>query len=330
MRPMRDVRLHSFCSVKGGVGKSTLAVACARRLANSGRVPVLIDADLTGTSLADGLNLVAPRVALTEGGTMDLSQPAPGGFYTSTETRALRSVRRGTAQREPAPPPPYLNDVLVYDPEIRAEAALWRAAQPDGVHYLPSSALDDDVRQALHWLHGPHPFEWVQRFTWLLDGLLCALPAVSDFVIDLPPGVWGFTHELMVLISTLSASKPLPAQYPDWSNLRWQVNPFLVLTPDRNGLLPSLEYFARTRLRVPNLRPLLNRRTEAAESVRARARRLLGSPLSALGMDQHLVFIDEDPEQLGQLFTTGDETPSGVAPEWSRFDTILRLEVAHG
>jgi hypothetical protein len=323
----RDIRLHSFCSVKGGVGKSTLAVACAQHLAASGRVPVLIDADLTGTSLADGLNLIAPRVALGEGGTMDLSQVLRAGFHTSSETRALRSARRGTAQREPAPPPPYLNDVLVYDPEIRAEAALWRAAQPDGVLYMPSSALDDDVNAALHWLHGPRPFEWVQRFTWLLDGLLCVLPTVTDFVIDLPPGVWGFTHELMVLISTLSASKPLPAEYPDWSRLRWHVNPFLVLTSDSNGLLPSLEYFARTLLRVPNLRPLLNRRTEAAESVRTRARRLLGPPLSDLGTEQRLVFIDEDPEQLGQLFKTTTKTTEGPRPEWKQLAPALRLEV---
>lgn len=330
MTATRDIRLHSFCSVKGGVGKSTLAVACARRLASSGRVPVLIDADLTGTSLADGLHLVAPRVAVTEEGTMDLSRVSPAGFHTASETRTLRSVRRGTSQREPAPPPPYLNDVLAYDPEIRAEAALWSAPQPDGVLYLPSSALDDDVNEALHWLHGPQRFEWVQRFTWLLDGLLCAVPAITDFIVDLPPGVWGFTHELMVLISTLSASKPLPAQYPDWSALRWHVNPFLVLTSDRNGLLPSLEYFARTLLHVPSLRPLLNRRTEAAELVRARARRLLGPPLNDLGMEQHLVFIDEDPEQLGQLFRMAAEAAAGPAPDWSRFDTALRLEVASG
>src|SRR5690606_18456218 len=146
-----------------------------------------------------------------EEGTMDLSRVSPAGFHTASETRTLRSVRRGTSQREPAPPPPYLNDVLAYDPEIRAEAALWSAPQPDGVLYLPSSALDDDVNELPTWWPGPRRFEWVQRFTWLLDGLLCAVPAITDFIVDLPPGVWGFTHELMVLISTLSASKPLPA-----------------------------------------------------------------------------------------------------------------------
>ena len=54
---MRSVTLHVFASVKGGVGKSTLAVQCARLCAAAGRPTVLFDFYFTGTSLADGLPL---------------------------------------------------------------------------------------------------------------------------------------------------------------------------------------------------------------------------------------------------------------------------------
>jgi MinD-like ATPase involved in chromosome partitioning or flagellar assembly len=58
----RAIRVHAFASAKGGVGKSSLAVGCARIVAEQSGVPVLIDADVTGSSLADGLALVAPRL----------------------------------------------------------------------------------------------------------------------------------------------------------------------------------------------------------------------------------------------------------------------------
>jgi hypothetical protein len=40
-----------------------------------------------------------------------------------------------------------------------------------------------------------------------------------------------------------------------------------------------------------------------------------------------LVFIDEDPDELGQLFKRDDEGPVEFAPNWSQLDQALRLEV---
>jgi len=54
---MRPLGLHVFCSVKGGVGKSTLAVVTGKLLASLGRVPVVVDLDMLGASLADGRDL---------------------------------------------------------------------------------------------------------------------------------------------------------------------------------------------------------------------------------------------------------------------------------
>ena len=42
----REIKLHIFASAKGGVGKSTLAVTCAKLIAaGRARLPVVIDAD---------------------------------------------------------------------------------------------------------------------------------------------------------------------------------------------------------------------------------------------------------------------------------------------
>src|SRR5262245_46570481 len=47
----REVTLHAFSSIKGGVGKSTLAVVAANLLARRGRRCLVVDVDLIGTSL---------------------------------------------------------------------------------------------------------------------------------------------------------------------------------------------------------------------------------------------------------------------------------------
>ena len=90
----QPLRIHAFCSVKGGVGKSTLAVACATRLARQGREVVLIDADLTGSSLADGLTLEAPLVTSDAAGAMDLTAPATGEFLSAVDSEHLRDERQ--------------------------------------------------------------------------------------------------------------------------------------------------------------------------------------------------------------------------------------------
>jgi len=174
--------------------------------------------------------------------------------------RADRAAsKRGNVQ------PPYLNDVLGYDPDVRADAALWRNESNDGVRYLPSSAILGDVRASLRWLDSTRAFDWVCRLSWLIDGLLSNVPDLTDVVLDLPPGVWGFAHGVMVLVSALENDKPMPDAYPPWRELEvgMRVNPFLVVTPDRNDLVPGLEYFVRTLRNVPSLRPLLNRATSS-------------------------------------------------------------------
>src|SRR5688500_17844850 len=129
----RNITLHVFCSVKGGVGKSTLATTCAKLLAGSGRAPLLVDADLTGTSLADGLRLCAQKTALRPDGTVNVEAAPTGEFCTRDEVVRLRRRRRDTPERKGLPPAylndalrPYLDSKLEYEGEVRVDALFWR------------------------------------------------------------------------------------------------------------------------------------------------------------------------------------------------------------
>ncbi len=97
------IDLHVFASAKGGVGKSTLAVACAKLLAATpGCLPIVVDADMTGTSLADGLRGLPPP------------------FLNDALRPFLESK----------------TDELV---NVRVDSLLWHHEEDDDVWYLPSS-----------------------------------------------------------------------------------------------------------------------------------------------------------------------------------------------
>lgn len=327
----RTITLHAFCSAKGGVGKSTLAVACAKLLVRGGAVCVLIDADLTGTSLADGLDLCAPRVPLREDGTLDLDAPPVESFYSRAETRALRDKRMWRGSPERPSPPVFFNDALRYkneaDPmqECRIDALLWHAERDDGIRYLPSSPLRADVEYALGWLFvQPRKLAWLRRFAWLLDELSIRLPELTDVVIDLPPGVFGFAHEALQMMSSLSQGLPLPDGAPEWTrgDVLWKVRPFLVMSQDRNDLVVAMDFFAESYPALPELMPVVNRVTEGFESIRSRVRErfeargtisttgpeaaLAAAMGSVLPVDQLLRSIDDVREVLGQTFLDGD------------------------
>ncbi|NUQ75662.1 MAG: P-loop NTPase [Polyangiaceae bacterium] len=324
----RRVSIYAFCSIKGGVGKSTLAVASAKLLAGNGRVPVLIDADLTGTSLADGLLLRAPIVVRRADGGLDLEAAPTGKHYEVEDTIQLRSARKASAPSERPVPPAYLNDALTYvgvegGPDCRVDAIVWKHQNEDGVLYLPSSPLLRDVTISLGWLYKEEPFHWLLRFTWVLDALLQRSRDITDVVLDLPPGVFGFGHETLVLLSVLSSGEGLPEGFPAWkTDIQWDVRPFLVTTPDFNDILPALEYVAAQSGRLPTLVPILNRSTEAIAVVKEKVRHRLGRVLGALGIEERLEPIAAMPLTLGRIFIDQDLAMADARRELS--PTLLK------
>lgn len=317
---MRALGLHVFCSVKGGVGKSTLAVVTGKLLASLGRVPVVVDLDMLGASLADGLSLRAPRVE-TRDGLLNLEAPPSGEWASVAETRDLRDERKSWMERRgagvetltSAPPPVFLNDAFFYPVPMPGHdccigAFLWHHEREDGVGYLPSSPLREDARRSAPFsLGAAGGFAWVRRLAWILDALLEQRRDVTDIVIDLPPGTWGFAHEILVFSGTLGRHKHLPSGYPRWhETLNVRVNPFIVTSRDRSDHVLALEYLASVRSHVPGLRPLLNRAYEGVDALRRRVRDGLHPALRDLGIEQLLVAVPTLPSSLGQIFVDGD------------------------
>lgn len=271
--------LWAFCSAKGGVGKSTLAVATAKILAAQGRKCMLVDADLTGTSLSDGLRLCAPKVWRRADGEMDLDRE-PDGYLSREETLAARNKRMFAGPDAVREPPPFLNDVLVYrrdtmvprEPfqECLLRSVLWRHEKEDGVLYLPSSPAERDVDTALGWLYLESRHTWIGRMTWIFEAARTQIPELTDIVLDLPPGLFGFADEALELLAHIDSKEPMPEGYPPemaGSTGHWGVRPFLVTTPDRNDLGVALSYYMRRRKDFPRLTPVLNRGDEAPEEI---------------------------------------------------------------
>jgi hypothetical protein len=313
---MRAVDLYLYASVKGGVGKSTLAVVTAKLLASQARHPVVVDADLLGSSLADGLELCAPVVDEKDGAP-DYGAPPTGRWHDLQQTRALREQRKQWwAHQGPSPSPvalapAFLNDAILYSytnpttPECRVDAMLWRHATDDGVRYLPSSPLRDDAMRIAPLASGDPPhFAWTRRFAWLLDALVEHDEKITDIIVDLPPGTWGLAHETLVLASKLGA--PLPKGYPQWhTQLRWRVIPTLVTTPDRNDRLLAIEYWLMARDKIPALRVVMNRASEASAKLRAEIRGDLPEILRPLGLEDDVAFVAM-LHSLNRVFVGGD------------------------
>lgn len=322
-----DTGFYLFASVKGGVGKSSLAVVTAKWLASAGRRPLLVDADLTGTSLSDGLKLVAPKLPVDAEGTLSLVAPAEG-FLSYEETRAARRRRDAAGHTDLPIGIPFLNDALGFygdDNDCRVDAMFWRHEVDDGVKYLPSSALRCDIEGALTWLNDPKPFAWVRRLAWVLEAALRYCPDITDVILDLPPGVWGFTHEALVLASNM-AQGPLVEGYPAWPERQWNIRPFLVCSADSNDVLVALDYVGRHSVELPGLVPILNRPAIAIDRVREAVALEIAAatPFGALGLEQKLVKADFIPS-LARIFIDRDVS---VGPEVESLGRTLAMPAA--
>ncbi|MBX3223367.1 MAG: hypothetical protein KF795_22840 [Labilithrix sp.] len=268
-----------------------------------------MDADLLGTGLAEALELRAPKVPSTPDDFLDLEAAPTDDWFEVAETRRFRLLRKSKSEPEPRFLP-FLNDALAFrsqgTTECRVDALWWRHRDDDGVRYLPSSSLKTDILVARRWLDTDREFDWLRRLCWLLDAAIEQMTGVTDIVIDLPPGVWGFAHQALVLAATLGRGQSLPSNYPRWhQNLAWRVAPWLVTTSDTNDLVMAIEYRLEAFERIPSLRLAVNRRMESWETTKLRIDPLLAGAITHIDLHRTVRFFDED-KTLRQIFRRGD------------------------
>ncbi len=342
----RTIRLHMFCSVKGGVGKSSLAITTAKLLAATGRGIALVDCDLSGTSLADGLRLCAPDVTLDEEGAVELRAEPTGKFHNVEETRRRRSKRRTALQSGEdwlarMHPPPYLNDALNFaygmmvepidmdERRARMDTLHWRHEHDDGILYFPSSSLYDDVKPTMEWFLDK-PFDFAYALSVCLDGLAKRVPTLTDMVLDLPPGIWGFPHEALVIAHLLQTKKPFAPTFPQWhkGDTEWQARVFMVTSQDPNDYIPALEYIALHDEKLPDLWPLVNRSNQDIREIKDEARRRLEPVVAESDLMERIRGIGIIPA-LTKLFRNGDLNLKDISPETAEsLRLILQLKEA--
>jgi hypothetical protein len=94
----------------------------------------------------------------------------------------------------------------------------WRQQKDLGIRYLPSSSIDVNIISSLDWLYRDKIYNggaWLQRFAWILFTFLEQMPELEDIVLDMPPGVFGFTREVLSLLAHLVTGGERPEGYPD-------------------------------------------------------------------------------------------------------------------
>lgn len=336
----RTIRLHTFCSVKGGVGKSTLATSAAKYIAQKNRTPIFFDCDLSGTSIADGMKLLAPEVQMIDDVVNVLGEPTKRYLsHPQTEearrTRRTKKVKDGLTKDRPYTLP-YVNDALNYAFAVRrradvprkaprTDAMLWRHEKDDGVRYFPSSSLFYDVQAAMCWFL-KDPFDFGYALMHVVNAAVESIPDATDVILDLPPGIYGFPHEALAIAATIEVGELFAEDLPQWVEgpIQWAINPILVTSQDPNDYVPALEFLMLRQEDLYSLRAVINKvSSNNVNALKLAAKTKLGPMLEDAKVEDKYFTTMPFDEELSKIFIDGDlDTKKIKAP----LGDALRLE----
>jgi len=293
----------SVHSVKGGVGKSTLATLAAISLARTTQRPTwLVDMDLTGTSLADVLPLEAPAWTMHEADKPLALEQAPDGFHDVEATRA--HIERRATRPEPGRfDVPFLNDFILHatpswsqENELHPKSLGWRLrGGASSLRVLPSSALPGDLDRILPVIFDEERSAFIEaRLEWLLAELLedCGDLCV---VFDTPPTIPGLSRSVLSLAHRLttepkrelSDDEGMPRKLLD-AVVRWRA--YLVATLDHQDIRAVARWLDRIpAAHQPPIVEVLINRVERTDSARAALQAILRGDRSGLAGLQPLV-----------------------------------------
>ncbi|MFH0822196.1 MAG: P-loop NTPase [Pseudomonadota bacterium] len=230
-------RLITIHSQKGGVGKTLIALYLARKFAQQeegvlGLRTVLVDADLTGTSLAEAVPLCAPK-------------PDGAEFFNLEATHdELRKISEVQHPSRPWPNPEtnrikFLNDILFSDPirynkfmekdekkqhpNFRKRHMLWKvderagadddtALELDRLRVIPSSGLPRHVARCVPYIYKETATAFLRRR--LVEVVLSLFNEKWDgtdpfdvIVIDTPPVLHGVSRAVLELHDAVATEK---------------------------------------------------------------------------------------------------------------------------
>lgn len=245
--PTEVLRCISVHSVKGGVGKSSLSYLIARARAEQAPT-VLVDMDLTGTSLSDVLRIQAPSGP--DG--LDLRKQ-PTRLLTWREAQQEIRVRADDSGRG-AVGVPFLNDFLLWQgdrsgtsDDLHPDALLWRleeaGAVGENLRVIPSSALPRDLHRILPLIYDELHAAWLEsRLEWLLN-LLLDRTLYRTVVFDSPPTIPGLSRALLSMAVRLPRDRDLAEEGGTPVALKRAMRegridwtPLLIVSPDHQDL----------------------------------------------------------------------------------------------
>jgi MinD-like ATPase involved in chromosome partitioning or flagellar assembly len=201
-----DLRLVTIQSHKGGVGKTTLAVALAAALAKAGKSVCLVDLDLLAPAAAEMLDFREGRLGIA-----DFLFGARDGFHDPA--KPVEPVEARAVCHEAPLPWPGAHDLTIRLVPGWADFELARRAQPYILAVARSGLLEARLEQLLKRLNEAY--------------------AGTIFVLDVPPSLFGLAaaaRELIwrhhgVLVHVCTPNRPdltgsqrmLNALYDEWA-----------------------------------------------------------------------------------------------------------------
>jgi MinD-like ATPase involved in chromosome partitioning or flagellar assembly len=208
----RNPRVYTIHSQKGGVGKTSVAIAIAGFAAIfHNKKALIIDADLTGTSLIDieGWSVNSEPEYFND---LILATPPEFADYTSNDSVRLKEESISKISK-------FYHKVLDYD-------RIW---------YMPASPCFNDVSKVVPLISQE---DLLQFFQHRLEDIIET--AIKDqfnvIVIDHPPGLFGISTASLRMV----LSKKFSLRISGSSDISAQAN--LITTPDpvdHRALLPS-------------------------------------------------------------------------------------------
>jgi len=197
---MAKPKLYSFFSAKGGTGKTALVTTFAFALAARGERVAVLDADFTGTSMADGLALEAPDGA--------------GGHLSLDATRAARLQPDGGGL-------PFLDAAMAPDAAFDPRAWAWRHPEAPQIAWYPSSPLTAHHQRVRNNVLEPSTAAVAARLAALITAITTAEGGGATVVlVDLGTGIFGVPGAVAAAAALVGANfTALLVSTPDWNDL---------------------------------------------------------------------------------------------------------------